>query len=275
MCVHNQYGKLMGVVHNRFCKSHETRNEHAQNCPAEMALRHQGPNVQQLFSRPVCDTRHQNLFSHLDKVVSSFCRCQTNFPDCFATQDQSKTMPKAHPPEYQANEPAFIRRMREGNAALDGRHNVQLPRARGGVGKNTRLNMHGEEGEDDPIVIDESGNIISKDHVEALKKPNNEKEKFDSGKSEHFEEEAQPSVQAASVSSGFGKKRKAAKIVGEDLHNPNEAEGAIEVKSLKESTRELEGVVTANKQDAKNDSEKSVTAKKKKKKIKLAFDEED
>jgi hypothetical protein len=126
-------------------------------------------------------------------------------------------MPKAQALEYEAQVPAFLQRMKQGNAALDGRHNVRIPRVYGARGKQGRLNMTGEEGEDDPVILDENGNAISKDDMEALKQSKVEDEIEPEFKSETQAKSTDLSEadgrrskgDVENVTSGFGKKRKA------------------------------------------------------------------
>lgn len=195
-------------------------------------------------------------------------------------------MPKNQPIEYEAAEPAFLRRLKAGNAGLDGRHNVQIPRARGGMGKNGRLDMQGEDGEDDPVMLDEAGNVVSKEEMENLEKET-EAEKLDDSvkqttdghRSKEDEETGIKETKDSNVTSGFGKKRKVAKVVGES--DPNESHDQKEeatseepVKSLNESTQDLKSVVTRNKESANQEVTNTAGVKKgKRKKIKLSFDE--
>lgn len=189
-------------------------------------------------------------------------------------------MPKAQGLEYEAQVPAFLQRLKQGHATLDGRHNVQIPRAHGTRGKQGRLNMTGEEGEDDPVVLDESGNTISKDEMEALKRDEAEVgAKSDSAIDDQIatanldESDGHAlKVDSQNVSSGFGKKRKAIKVVGENGGSDGETkEGAntASVKSLRKSTQDLQHVVSQNKENTKKEG----TKKAKKKKVKLSFDE--
>lgn len=190
-------------------------------------------------------------------------------------------MPKAQALEYEAQVPAFLQRMKQGHAALDGRHNVQIPRAYGARGKQGRLNMTGEEGEDDPVMLDENGNMLSKDDMEALKREEPDQEISPKAESEVQPNSNQPAGTGGrqtrgdldNVNSGFGKKRKAIKIVCEEGGNEEaEEEGATAapVKSLKESTKDLQQLVTQNTESAKKEGTKKAN---KKKKVKLSFDE--
>lgn len=192
-------------------------------------------------------------------------------------------MPKAQPLEYQHAEPAFLRRLKAGNAALDGRHHVQIPRARGGMGVNDRLNMKGEEGDDEPLVVDEDGNVVSKEEVERME---GEKDRIDAkdgndasdGKTETPDAKDDTTRKAdedGKVSSGFGKKRKAVKVIAEDARDDayvdeKDHKSEDQVKSLKESTKDLNDVVSKGKEDAKKEE---IGKKAKRKKIKLSFDE--
>lgn len=192
-------------------------------------------------------------------------------------------MPKSQPLEYQSSEPAFIRRLKAGNAALDGRHNVQIPRVRGGMGKNDRLNMGGDEGEDDPVVLDESGNLVTKEEMKVMEKEvtghaDEKQVDKDEGAAEQQKDHLAKD-ETSNVSSGFGRKRKAAKVVGSDDTDGrgdggNEEAEKEPVKSLTESTKDLEGVVGQSKEDAITKITKAAPTKRgKKKKVKLSFDE--
>jgi len=196
-------------------------------------------------------------------------------------------MPKNPSLEYQASEPAFLRRLKAGHAALDGRHNVQIPRARGGVGRNDRLKMDGDEGDDDPIMLDESGNVVSKEDMEAMSKPESDVDaKPNSGEGTVMESlNVKPATKHqptdTNVTSGFGRKRKAVKVVGpEEEEKPDRSTedgddgGEGPVKSIKESTKDLRDVVEQNKEEAKKDTATGKGSKKgKRKKVKLSFDE--
>lgn len=191
-------------------------------------------------------------------------------------------MPKAQPLEYQAAEPAFLRRMKANHLALNGRHNVQIPRATGGMGMNDRLNMKGEDGDDEPLVVDENGNVVSKEEVERMEgEQGNEEDgkvggdKSGDGKVDQTEDLVKRPDEDGKVSSGFAKKRKAVKIIAQDAKDDvDEKEKSVEadeqVKSLKDSTKDLKSVVAQGKEDAKKEEPGK---KSKRKKIKLSFDE--
>jgi len=192
-------------------------------------------------------------------------------------------MPKNPALEYSAAEPAFLRRIKAGNAALDGRHNVQIPRAKGNAGKGGRLDMGGEEGEDDPVMLDESGNVVTKEEMEVREKGNENVGEDYSVKDEAQGEEPRKAKDVDGVvSSGFGRKRKAVKVVEAGEGEPSETsksdgddkEGPA--KSLKDSTKDLKDVVTTQKDDArKQTAVVPATKKGKRKKLKLSFDEAD
>lgn len=194
-------------------------------------------------------------------------------------------MPKAQPLQYQAAEPAFLRRLKAGNAALDGRHNVQIPRARGNMGVNDRLNMKGEEGEDEPLVVDEDGNVVSRDEVERMERAGGDEDgrtAVEEGNMAGTKEEERVggdvqrrADEDGKVSSGFGKKRKAVKVVGEtgrdDLDSGRDVDDEDEkVKSLQDSTKDLNTLVAKGKEDARKEEAGKKT---KRKKIKLSFDD--
>ncbi|KAK5955486.1 hypothetical protein OHC33_003125 [Knufia fluminis] len=193
-------------------------------------------------------------------------------------------MPKKPALEYSAAEPAFLRRIKAGKAALDGRHNVQIPRARGNAGKGGRLDMGGDEGEDDPVMLDESGNVVTKEEIEA-KDDKTEGASALEGNGDvtegvQAEEERKIKDVEGGVSSGFAKKRKAVKVIGDDeaaeLLNGNQGGVDEHTKSLKESTKDLKDVVTTQKDDAKKEAAASSSTKKgKRKKLKLSFDDDD
>ena len=200
-------------------------------------------------------------------------------------------MPKQQPLEYDAHVPAFLHRLKTGHAALDGRHNVQIPRARGNAGKSGRLNMHGEEGEDDPVMLDESGNVVSKEEMERLETAEKDEKNGEASNdvaTNSTNQEAEGHTNDAdrrtkedtvNVSSGFGKKRKAVKVVAEDEEGAKQTVASDDdanepVKSLKESTKDLHDVVAEGKEQAKKEIGTNGTAKKgKRKKVKLSFDE--
>lgn len=219
-------------------------------------------------------------------------------------------MPKTQPLEYQASEPAFLRRLKAGHAALDGRHNAQIPRAHARMGASDRLNMKGEDGDDDPVVLDEDGNLVSREEMQAMRDASSTGAAADqttSANDNHDGQRATDTKQAddkardatnqrprgGHVTSGFGRKRKMAKIIGSEgegegqngetsaktgrVDKDHDAQGDGPVKSLKDSTKDLRDVVTRNKENAtttkKDDA--GVAKKTKRKKIKLSFDEPD
>ncbi|KAK5947537.1 hypothetical protein PMZ80_001689 [Knufia obscura] len=194
-------------------------------------------------------------------------------------------MPKKPALEYSAAEPAFLRRIKAGNAELDGRHNVQIPRARGNAGKGGRLDMGGDDGEDDPVMLDESGNVVTKEEMDAKEARVDEERTVvgpDVGAKEGTEAEEERKVKdvEGGVSSGFGKKRKAVKVIGDDdaaEASRDDQDGLNEpTKSLTESTKDLKDVVATQKDDAKKEAAAGPTMKKgKRKKLKLSFDDAD
>lgn len=146
--------------------------------------------------------------------------------------------------------------------------------------------MGGEEGEDDPVMLDESGDVMTKDEMEArAREPDGKDEGFADGRDEakeavEVDEERKAKHAEQSVSSGFGKKRKAVKVVGgDDPSSKPEVdvdEGDGPPKSLTESTKDLKDMVAQQKDDANKEAATAPAIKKgKRKKLKLSFDEAD
>ncbi len=150
--------------------------------------------------------------------------------------------------------------------------------------------MGGEEGDDDPVMLDESGNVVTKGELEAREEEKQSIGKEDEAVREVEDDEAKKETQAAEdrpraktaeggVSSGFARKRKAVKVVGDadgDQATMKDADEEVRngsLKSLQASTKDLEDVVAQQKDDAKKEVADSNMKKGKKKKIKLSFDE--
>ena len=172
---------------------------------------------------------------------------------------------KAKDLTYDKSQPAFLQRLR---AEYSGdRNNVQFARP-----NKSRLKT-GEAEEDDPTIVDETGEGVSKeDYEEMLRRekegdtsaPQADASDAAGRKSRvearnHAQEGAREMQQVAAV--GGGKKRKVGKIVGEGVDNV-EATGPEDTRT--EITRD--------------DSKKATTVestkpKKKAKKVKLSFDE--
>ena len=155
---------------------------------------------------------------------------------------------------YEKQEPAFLRKLR-GEHSSD-RHNVQIARP-----KKSRIGTGDDDG---PTIVDEAGGDVSKEEYEQLLNGEEEPAKLEQTNAEGTLE---VSTEVAKTSNSIGeherqrvaeiggpKKRKHAKVVGED----------VEEKSAKKSSpKQSESI---------NDEPKSRT-KGKKKLIKLSFDE--
>jgi len=146
--------------------------------------------------------------------------------------------------------------------------------------------MGGEEGEDDPVMLDERGDVVTKDEMEARAKEPDKKDEALAGERDEAKEAAKVDEERKaqhaehSVSSGFGKKRKAVKVVGGDDPNLKPEIDADEedgpTKSLTESTNDLKDMVAQQKDDATKEAAAAPAIKKgKRKKLKLSFDEAD
>ena len=132
------------------------------------------------------------------------------------------------------------------------------------MGRNSRLDM---QGEDDPLMLDEYGNEISKEEMKELEKT---KEEIEAKPDKWVVDEPERKVDDK-VSSGFGNKRKAVKVVGDEKVEGEEEDESKVTESLQKSTKDLKSVVSEGKEKAKKDTD----AKKKRKKVKLSFDEPD
>lgn len=168
--------------------------------------------------------------------------------------------------EYNKQEPAFLRKLRGEYGGLDGRHNVQIARP-----KKDRLKT-GDGDEDDPVIVDEQGELVGKEEFERRQKQgvdSTEQAGVDEVKDDDDatgKEQLSERQKVTEIgSSGTLKKRKAAKVVGaEDDDGDKEGEATS---STIEKENKKGGVETAAKK-------KDVgAAKKKGKKIKLSFDE--
>jgi len=154
--------------------------------------------------------------------------------------------------------------------------------------------MDDDDGGDEPVMLDESGNEVSKEDVDRMGKAEAQVGGVDGeevvgggigvvegGETRTVLESKQRAD--GNVSSGFGKKRKAARVVGDGDDGVEENGGrdasdggndAEPVKSIGESTKDLRDAVEQNKEGVKKASESgTVTKKGKRKKVKLSFDE--
>ena len=164
--------------------------------------------------------------------------------------------------EYEKQEPAFLRKLREQHGGP--RNNVQFARP-----KKERLRT-GDEGEDDPVIVDETGEDVAKDvWEERLRK---EKEGISGGDGQEVDEsDKQPAAlnhdttreKQKTAEIGAAKKRKVAKVIADEESSKN--------------TEVIESSATSVKTgaDTVKTGTKEIQAKPKKKakKIKLSFDD--
>ena len=169
---------------------------------------------------------------------------------------------KAKDLSYDNTLPPFLQRLKAQHVGRDGdpdRHERDIARP-------TRAKDPNDD--DGPTVVDESGEVVSKEELEKLSKPEEAE-----GKGDDREDGTQGKLEAdgplageagrrgeVKATTGLGaKKRKAAKVIGEEDEVPD-------------------GTLTAKPDQKKFTEVKSTTTKPKKKKvktIKLAFDEGD
>lgn len=171
--------------------------------------------------------------------------------------------------EFTKQEPAFLRKLREQHGGP--RNNVQAPRP-----KKDRLRT-GDDDEDEPVILDESGENVAKEDWEGMLKREKDGEAAD-GVNEGDEGSEQKAGESTTNSANAGvreaqkvaeigaaKKRKVGKVIGEQ-EGEDDSSGkrtSDAAKSTSEqSSKPQTGSITAK-------------AKKKAKKIKLSFDEPD
>lgn len=171
---------------------------------------------------------------------------------------------KAKDLHFEKQEPAFLRRLR-GEVGGD-RHNVQFARP-----KKDRLNTGDDD--DGPIMVDESGVTIDKEDYEAMvakgaAKGGSDGADGDRGVVVENEQviedgrvEQQPEKQKVAVIGG-PRKRKAIKVVGEDLEDTEVIKGKLEARGIAES--KADKLVTAKAKPVKT---------MKAKKVKLSFED--
>ncbi|KAK5013150.1 hypothetical protein BJ546DRAFT_310082 [Cryomyces antarcticus] len=150
---------------------------------------------------------------------------------------------KAKNLEYDANEPAFLRKLRAQHAGNDGRHERPLPRPK--RAKN-------EDEDDGPTYVDESNDTLSKAEYDALvsggdakvdslkggREGGEESEEAPkaasdaNGKGERNEGEEGPvaSKQRVTEVGGVRKKRKAVKIIGQG--DDEQEKGALDAEKV-------------------------------------------
>lgn len=165
-------------------------------------------------------------------------------------------MSKRNNISYTAPEPTFLRKLR-GEYGGD-KANIQVARP-----KKARLTT-GDEEEDAPVMVDESGHEVKKDEWERMKKAEDVKD--DQEKAEEKEdlpdvprEKAQKVAEVGGTTGVVMKKRKVGKVIGNEKQDDDE---------VRENSK-------TEKAEAKSGSKDAVKskAKAKAKKIKLSFDE--
>ncbi|TVY92341.1 hypothetical protein LAWI1_G001766 [Lachnellula willkommii] len=163
---------------------------------------------------------------------------------------------------YDSTLPPFLARLQESNASSDGRHEFHAARPK-------KARTAEDEAEDEPVYFDEgSGETLTKSEWEE-REAKEEGEAAVDGKGEAEEKEKKMEVEGgkekaavAVAAIGVGKKRKVGRIVGGDED---------EEESIKRSTEQK---VSQAGEGKKVDAAKS-KGKKKGKKIKLSFGDED
>ncbi|KAJ5347570.1 uncharacterized protein N7506_000823 [Penicillium brevicompactum] len=124
-------------------------------------------------------------------------------------------MPKNPKFEYDAKQPAFLQKLRGEYGDNSGR--LERPAVRA-----TRLKVNKDDDDDEPIYVDEESNeVISKEEYKTLVGESESKEEDKDGPTKGSGgDEAKPQAEATKQSNltevGGQKKRKQAKVVGED-----------------------------------------------------------
>lgn len=183
-------------------------------------------------------------------------------------------MPKKQGVEYEAQIPPFLARLKAGHAERGGRHEVAVPRVRGGKGGNERLRMDDDE-EDAPVVVCLDGDAAT---VQAVAGERDLEGEHRDGLRGIGRKEGD----AVNITSGFGRKRKIVRVIGDERPDDGDCDDGVDVvyqaepvKSMKQSTEELSVVVEERKAQAEAETSQKMQSKpmKKKNKIKLSFDE--
>ncbi|KAJ5782700.1 hypothetical protein N7457_004474 [Penicillium paradoxum] len=145
-------------------------------------------------------------------------------------------MPKNPKFEYDAKQPAFLQKLRGQYGDNTGR--LERPALR-----PTRLKVNKDDGDDEPTYVDEESNeVISKEQYEALVSESALKQEDENGSSTKEKptgdenkspEELAPTKQSNLTEVGGQRKRKQAKVVGEDKAEAEEAQPKVAKKSKK------------------------------------------
>lgn len=165
--------------------------------------------------------------------------------------------------EFQKQEPAFLRRLREQHGGP--RNNVQIARP-----KKDRLRT-GEDGEDDPVIVDETGEDVAKEEWEERLKREKDGVTGQTGETAGLDGKETPHADGAharekqkTAEIGAAKKRKAVKVIAEEELNEG---GKATMDSNPESQRK------DNTAEKSTNDVRSRPKAAKRKKIALSFDE--
>lgn len=164
--------------------------------------------------------------------------------------------------EYEKQEPSFLRKLRAEHGGP--RNNVQFARP-----KKDRLRT-GDEGEDDPVIVDETGEDVAKDAWEERLRLEKEGASGGDGKKPD-EKEKHPAIsdhdavrdKQKTAEIGATKKRKAGKVIADEESSKGNGDKDLSTTSLnseKDTGKKAAGDIQAK-------------PKKKAKKIKLSFDD--
>ncbi|KAJ5653820.1 hypothetical protein N7490_000823 [Penicillium lividum] len=121
---------------------------------------------------------------------------------------------------YEANEPAFLQRLR-GQYGGDTSGRLERPAAR-----PKKLKDPKEEEDDEPVYLDEESNeVITKEEYKALvEPPKDETSTEDASTAEGNKKPAEPIAKQSNLTEvGGQRKRKQVKVVGEEENKPDEA----------------------------------------------------
>ena len=166
--------------------------------------------------------------------------------------------------EYEKQEPSFLRKLREEHSGP--RNNVQFARP-----KKDRLRT-GDEGEDDPVIVDEAGEDVAKDVWEERLRRDKEGASGGDGDGQGPDEKGKQSTisdhdatrdKQKIAEIGAAKKRKAGKVIADEESSKDTGGKKSSTTSL--NLEERTGTKAAGDIQAK--------PKKKAKKIKLSFDD--
>lgn len=170
--------------------------------------------------------------------------------------------------QYDKQEPTFLRRLKGQFSGLDGRHNVQIARP-----KKDRLKT-GDDDEDDPVILDETGEKIEKAEFEKRMKGGEDeteaavdgsgRERTETNEQVDAKQAERQKVAEIGSSSSNAKKRKAGKVIGGDEENERDQVD----RSLEPATSTSHGGTIKTPSTKQNP-----VPKKKGKKIKLSFDD--